>query len=119
MEKRSQIGHWEGDTLIGKGHKQAIVSLVERKSGYAVLKKVTKKTSQLVRSAIITGLKPISDKVKTITFDNGREFSGHAKIDETLDLVSYFLIRFQPGSADQTKTLMVRQYLPKIYCLQN
>jgi IS30 family transposase len=47
VEKRSQIDHWEGDTLIGKGHKQAIVSLVERKSGYAVLKKVTKKTSDL------------------------------------------------------------------------
>ena len=57
----------------------------ERKSGYVVLKKVSKKTSQLVRSAIIKCLKPISDKVKTITFDNGREFSDHAKIDEGLD----------------------------------
>jgi len=94
VEKRSQIGHWEGDTLIGKAHKQAIVSLVECKSGYVVLKKVSKKTSQLVRSAIRKCLKPISDKVKTITFDNGREFSDHAKIDEALDSVSYFADRF-------------------------
>ncbi|NBV95069.1 MAG: IS30 family transposase [Methylocystaceae bacterium] len=70
IDTRSRIGHWEGDTLIGKGHKQAIVSLVERKSGYAVLKKVSKKTSELVSCAIIKGLKPISGKVKTITFDN-------------------------------------------------
>ena len=64
MKKRSQIGHWEGDTLIGKDHKQAIVSLVERKSGYALLKNVIKKTSELVRSVIIKGLKPISGKLK-------------------------------------------------------
>ena len=84
VDTRSQIGHWEGDTLIGKAHKQAIVSLEERKSGYAVLIKVHKKTSELVRSANIKDLKPISDKVKTITFDNTREFSDHAKIDEAL-----------------------------------
>lgn len=71
--------------LIGRADRQAIVSLVDRNSGYKVLKKVTKKTSQLVRSAIIKGLKPISGKVKTITFENNREFSAHAKTGETLD----------------------------------
>lgn len=43
IEDRRQIGHWEGDTLIGKRHKHAIVSLVGRKSGYAVLAKVKNK----------------------------------------------------------------------------
>ena len=43
IESRLRLGHWQVDTLIGKGHKQAIVSLVERKSGYAVLRKVPKK----------------------------------------------------------------------------
>jgi IS30 family transposase len=37
VETRRAIGHWELDTIIGKGHKQAIVSMVERKSGYAVV----------------------------------------------------------------------------------
>jgi len=115
VEKRSQIGHWEGDTLIGKGHKQAIVSLVERKSGYAVLKKVTKKTSELVSSAIIKGLRPIAYKVKTITFDNGREFSDHAKIDEALDSVSYFADPFSSWQRGSNENLngLVRQYIPK------
>jgi IS30 family transposase len=49
VEKRRKIGHWEGDTLIGKGHKQAIVSLVERKSGYAVLAKVKNKNPKHLR----------------------------------------------------------------------
>ena len=56
IEERRQIGHWEGDTVIGKGHKQAIVSLVERKSGYAVLVKVKNKTADLVSNAIIDRL---------------------------------------------------------------
>ncbi len=115
VEKRSQIGHWEGNTLIGKGHKQAIVSLVERKSGYAVLKKVTMKTSELVSSAIIQGLRPIAYKVKTITFDNGREFSDHAKIDEALDSVSYFADPFSSWQRGSNENLngLVRQYIPK------
>jgi IS30 family transposase len=105
VETRSQVGHWEGDTLIGKGHKQAIVSLVERKSGYAVLKKVSKKTSELVRSAIIKGLKPISEKVKTITFDNGLEFSQHAKIDKALKSKSYFADPFSSWQRGSNENL--------------
>ena len=87
----------------------------ERKSGYVVLKKVSKKTSQLVRSAIIKCLKPISDKVKTITFDNGREFSDHAKIDEALDSVSYFAYRFSSWQRVLNENIngLVRQYIPK------
>jgi hypothetical protein len=60
---------------------QAIVSIVERKSGYAVLKKVTKKSAELVSSAIIKGLKPISGKVKTITFDNVLLDEGNILLD--------------------------------------
>lgn len=45
IETRSQVGHWEGDTVIGAAHQHAIVTLVERKSGYAVLAKVKNKTS--------------------------------------------------------------------------
>jgi len=115
IEIRSQVGHWEGDTLIGKGHKQAIVSLVERKSGYAVLKKVSKKTSELFRSAIIKGLKPISEKIKTITFDNGLAFSQHAKIDKAHKSKSYFadpFLSWQRGSNENLDGL-VRQYIPK------
>ena len=70
IETRSQVGHWEGDTVIGAAHKQAVVTLVERKSGYAVLAKVKNKTSDLVSSAIITKLNAVTPLVKTLTFDN-------------------------------------------------
>ena len=78
VELRRTVGHWEGDTVIGAGHKQAIVTLVERKSGYAVLMKVNHKTSELVSSAVIKKLEPIRDRVKTITFDYGLVFTSRS-----------------------------------------
>lgn len=85
-----KLGHWEGDTIIGLGHKQAVVSLVERKSGCAIIRKVSNKTSDLVSCAIIEGLTPIVNRVKTITFDNGKEFAQHATIGKALGSTSYF-----------------------------
>lgn len=82
IEARSQIGHWEGDTVIGAAHQQAIVTLVERKSGYAVLAKIRNKTSDLVNSAIIAQLAPLTQLVKTLTFDNRKEFAEHQHIKE-------------------------------------
>jgi IS30 family transposase len=48
VEKTIQVGHWEGDTVIGTGHKQAIVTLVERKRGFAVLSHVTCSSFDLI-----------------------------------------------------------------------
>ena len=115
VELRRTVGHWEGDTVIGAGHKQAIVTLVERKSGYAVLMKVNHKTSELVSAAVIKKLEPIRDRVKTITFDNGKEFAEHARIDEALGSTTYFadpFSRWQRGSNENFNGLL-RQYIPK------
>ena len=70
--------------MIGTNHKQAIVTVVERKSGYAVIAKVSNKTADLVGAAIIAMLKPFKAKVKTLTFDNGKEFRAHEKVDQAL-----------------------------------
>ena len=115
VETRSQVGHWEGDTVIGAGHKQAIVALVERKSGFAVLAHVTRKTSDLVSQAIISGLKPLAHRVKTVTYDNGKEFADHAVVDEALDSTAYFADPFaswQRGSNENFNGLL-HQYIPK------
>jgi IS30 family transposase len=115
IETRSQVGHWEGDTVIGAAHKQAVVTLVERKSGYAVLAKVKIKTSDLVSSAIISKLSPMAPLVKTITFDNGKEFAEHARIDTALQSTTYFADPFaswQRGSNENFNGLL-RQYIPK------
>ena len=115
IEDRKQVGHWEGDTVIGANHKQAIVTVVERKSGYAVISKVENKTADLVSAAIVNRLKPFGGKVKTLTFDNGKEFCGHGKIDEALGSTSYFARPFaswERGSNENFNGLL-RQYVPK------
>ncbi len=53
VDDRSRIGDWEADTVIGKNHRQAIVSLVERKSGFTLIRKVERKTAQAVGDAMI------------------------------------------------------------------
>lgn len=115
VEARLQVGHWEGDTLMGARHKHAIVSLVERKTGYAILTKVRRKTSNLVSGAIIRRLKTLQPLVKTITYDNGKEFAEHARIDQALGSTGYFADPFaswQRGSNENLNGL-VRQYIPK------
>ena len=64
IERRSHVGHWEGATVIGAAHQHAIVALVERKSGYAVVSKVNRKTCDQVSAAIVKRLKPLASKVK-------------------------------------------------------
>lgn len=115
IEERRQIGHWEGDTLIGKSHKHAIVSLVERKSGYAVLAKVENKTADLVSTAIIKRLMPISERVQTLTYDNGKEFANHASIDKALGSTTYFADPYSSWQRGSNENLngLIRQYIPK------
>jgi IS30 family transposase len=121
IEDRKQVGHWECDTVIGANHKQAIVTVVERKSGYAVMAKVSNKTSDLVGAAIIKVLKPFQARVKTLTYDNGKEFCGHVEIDQALGSTGYFARPFaswERGSNENFNGLL-RQYVPKVRAMAN
>ncbi len=115
IERRAHVGHWEGDSVIGAAHQHAIVTLVERKSGYAVVAKVHRKTSEQVSTAIIKRLTPPASRAKTITFDNGKEFASHKLIDQSLGQTTYFADTFaswQRGSNENYNGLL-RQYIPK------
>ena len=115
VEDRSRIGDWEVDTIIGQNHKQAIVTIVERRTGLLRMQRVTKKSAGLVADAIITLLTPIRRNVMTITSDNGKEFAEHIKIKETLCSMFYFADTFaswQRGTNENTNGL-IREYLPK------
>ncbi|MCP5346548.1 MAG: IS30 family transposase [Gammaproteobacteria bacterium] len=115
VDSRSRIGDWELNTIIGKGHKQAIVSLTERKSHYTLIKKVQRKTAHLVSDAIISLLSPVSGKVLTLTSDNGKEFAEHKIIANHLDAKFYFAhpyASWERGLNENTNGL-IRQYFPK------
>jgi IS30 family transposase len=115
VETRSRIGDWEADTVIGKNHRQALVSLVERKSGFTLIRKVERKTSLAVSQAMIGLLKPHRKKVHTITSDNGREFAAHQEIASRLKADFYFAhpyASWERGTNENTNGL-IRQYFPK------
>ena len=115
IELRKQVGHWEGDTVIGAAHKQAIVTLVERKSGYALLVKVPHKSAHLVGRAIEDKFKDLGSRVKTLTVDNGKEFADHQAIDRAVGIQTYFAdpyCSWQRGSNENFNGLL-RQYIPK------
>lgn len=115
VEDRSRIGDWEADTVIGKAHKQAIVSLTERKSGLALFYKVDQRTKENTASAITKLLNSISDRVHTITSDNGKEFAQHEVIAKSLNCDFYFAHPYsswERGTNENTNGL-IRQYFPK------
>nr|WP_275715609.1 IS30 family transposase [Sulfurimonas sp. SAG-AH-194-L11] len=82
VEKKSRIGEREVDTIIGKNHHQAIVTLVDRNSKFTLMKKLEAKQARVVTDTIVHLLKPIQNYAHTITSDNGKEFSYHEQIVE-------------------------------------
>ena len=115
VAEKSRIGDWEGDTVIGKGHQGALVTLVERKSRYTLSKQVPSKHSAGVTEAIIELLRPHKSQCLTITFDNGKEFAEHAFIARCLDADVYFAHPYhswERGLNENTNGLL-RQYFPK------
>lgn len=115
VEEKTRIGDWEIDTVIGKNHKGALVTIVERKSKFTVIKKVDTKHAEGVTAATIELLKPYSGKVFTITADNGKEFAGHETMSQELGADVYFAHPYsswERGLNENTNGL-IRQYFPK------
>ena len=90
VETRSTIGHWEGDTVIGRNHKYDLVTLVERKTGFALVRNLETRQAAGVATAISDALKPLRNLVDLITFDSALEFVHHARATETVDAKVYF-----------------------------
>jgi IS30 family transposase len=115
VQQRSRMGDWEGDTVIGKGHRGALVTLVERKSRYTLAMRVDSKHSEAVTQAIVQMLRPHKAQCLTLTFDNGKEFAQHAFIGKALQAQVYFAHPYhswERGLNENTNGLL-RQYFPK------
>lgn len=115
VEEKSRIGDFEGDLVIGKNHKGALVTLVDRHSKFSLIAKVPNKSANNVTEAIITMLHPIKEHLHTITFDNGKEFAHHQTMADTLAVNVYFAHPYhswERGLNEHTNGL-IRQYFPK------
>ena len=89
-ETNSEVGHWEADTVIGKGHQGALLTLVERRTKYVLIVKLGSKQARALAGAATKALRRSGLPVKTITFDNGLEFACHERIAHQLEAATYF-----------------------------
>ena len=115
VDQRVRIGDWELDTVIGKASGSVLVTMVERYSRFTIIAKAASRSAYDVSMAIMFRLVGHRDKLHTLTFDNGKEFSDHAVIDKILGCQSYFAHPYsswERGLNENTNGL-IRQYFPK------
>lgn len=115
VDTNTEVGHWEGDTVIGFDHDGVLVTLVERVFKYTCIVKVPSKKADIVGPAIEKALANCGLPVKSLTLDNGREFTDHAAITATLKIPVYFARPYhswERGLNENTNGL-IRQYIPK------
>ncbi len=113
-DNRSEFGHLEVDTIIGQNHKGAIITLNDRASGMLWMGKVESRDAEIVKIKLSQMLEEIRPFIKSITGDNGKEFSAHQFItDEYCDF--YFANPYSPWERGSNENLngLVRQYIPK------
>lgn len=115
VNAKKRIGDWEIDTIVGKQHQKAIVTLVERVSKLTLIGWVSTKHAHAVSAQIIRLLDPLKVHVLTITADNGSEFSQHEYLAAVLGAAIYFAHPYhswERGLNENTNGL-IRQYIPK------
>jgi len=116
IENRQEIGHWEGDLVIGKAQKSAIGTIVERKSRYTLIISLKNRTTKAVTRAFAKELNRFDNQLtKTMTYDNGTEMADHKWLSKTTKMDIYFAnpyASWERGTNENTNGL-IRRYLPK------
>jgi len=115
VDQRKRIGDWEADTIVGKGQKGAILTLIERKSLFVQMSLMERRLAEIVRSKMVNLLGPYKKLVKTITADNGSEFTEHQKIAKKLQADFYFTHPYSAWEKGTNENVngLIRQYIPK------
>lgn len=120
-DDRTRIGDFEIDLIVGKNHKGAQLTIVDRMSGFALIHTLKSKKAEEVSKAVIVSLKPYKNIVKTITTDNGKEFAQHKRLSKQLNADVFFCnpyASYEKGQIENTNKL-IRQFYPKKMELDN
>jgi IS30 family transposase len=116
IEKRKELGRWEGDTIVGKEKTQRILTHVERKSRFTCADKIERATAEAINRASVKRLKRFPKrKRQTSTYDNGIEFSAHEKTEQDAQIKIYFAFPYhswERGTNENTNGLL-REFFPK------
>jgi len=114
--EKIEMGHWESDTVIGANHTGIIVTHVDKASKFLLAGLAKNKTVQQINQVTIELFEPMGAAFrKTMTFDNGKEFSGHQKLAETLGVSCYFANPYHSGERglNEHTNGLLRQFFPK------
>jgi transposase, IS30 family len=116
IEGRLRLGDFEGDTVLGPAGTGGIVTLVDRRSRYTIMTKISSKDAEHVHHRIKLRLKALKEKLRrSITFDNGTEFARCHRLEKHLGMKLYFAdpgCPHQRGTNENTNGL-IRQFVPK------
>lgn len=116
VDRRGRYGDWEGDTIVGANHRGGAVTLVERRSGFLLLGRVPNLRAATVRQVAAERYRSMPPALrKTLTLDNGKEFSEHDQLAAEASLKIYFAkpyCSWQRGTNENTNGL-IRQFFPK------
>ena len=115
VDLKTRVGDWEADTVAGRQTGPRLVTLVERKKRFTLIGLAKNKSSEAVTDTILEMLIGYHRQVKTITYDNGKEFAGHVDIAKASHSKAYFAHPYsswERGLNENTNGL-IRQYFPK------
>jgi transposase, IS30 family len=116
VNEKTRFGDWEIDTIIGEENKGAIVTIVERQTGFVFMKKLPEgRGAKGLAAVVIDLLLPYKHVVHSITSDNGTEFAEHKLITKKIGAAFFFAHPYsswERGLNENTNKL-IRQYIPK------
>jgi IS30 family transposase len=122
INNKDRFGDWEIDTIVGKENKGAIVTIVERTTGFFMMKRLPHgKACKGLSEELISMLLPYKKHIHSITADNGSEFADHKTITKKLEAKVYFAHPYsswERGLSEYTNKL-IRQYIPKKTIFKN
>ena len=116
VEHRQEIGHWEGDTVMGSaGERCCLLTLVERAAGFAKIMRLPHRTVRAVNRATIELIRNSGLPFKTITWDNGTEFHGYKQIEAATGVQCFFAYPHHPWERGSNENFngLIRQYFRK------
>ena len=116
IEHRQEIGHWEGDTVMGSaGERNCLLTLVERATGFGLVVRLPHRTVRAVNRATVELLRASNLPFKTITWDNGTEFHGYKQIEAATGVQCFFAYPHHPWERGSNENFngLIRQYFKK------
>ena len=116
VNRRLRYGDWEGDTMVSRGRRGGVLTLVERRSRFTLIEKVRDLKADTVKTAMKASLCELPQQLRrTMTLDRGKEFAAHEEFGASLNMDVYFAdpyAAWQRGTSENTNGLL-RQFFPK------